>query len=71
MTGDELSAALHKLNWSVGDLARRLGTNSHTPNRWLRGRIPVPGVVATWLQQCIDAPGNAPEIPDGWVKHQR
>ena len=71
MTGEELSAALHQLNWTVGELARRLGTNSHTPNRWLRGRIPVPEVVAVWLQECVDDPIHAPVIPNGWIKHQR
>lgn len=49
MTASELRSALVLLDWSYGDLARRIQRHKYTVYRWTKGKVSVPWTVAQWL----------------------
>ena len=66
MNTPDISTLLRQLGWGANDLARKLRVRDVTVRRWLRGTNPVPTNLQVWLQQCVDNPGNAPDLPEGW-----
>lgn len=50
MTGDELRAALQRLDLSQVDLGHLTGKDAVTVNRWAHGRLPVPVYARTILR---------------------
>jgi ribosome-binding protein aMBF1 (putative translation factor) len=54
MTGADLTFALAAIGWSQRELARWVGVPESRVRRWARGTIPVPEVVAEWLQLAAE-----------------
>jgi len=50
MDKEELRAELKRRGWTQTALAKRLGVNVVTINRWCQGTRPVPPAVATYLR---------------------
>jgi len=50
MSSYRLLVCIATLGWSERDLARRTGRRQTTIVRWVKGRSPVPGEVAAWLE---------------------
>lgn len=51
MTSDQFRAALKSLNLPQRRLAKTLGLDTGTVNRWARGILPVPGYAEAYLNQ--------------------
>lgn len=65
MTPDDFNAALATLGWSQRMLARRLGCDAMTVNRWSHGRQAIPAQVAAYLARLKAAHARVPE-PAEW-----
>jgi len=75
ITVDELSFVeaptpireLLRVGWSPHELARRLGVNARTAERWCSGALEAPDRVVAWLGRVGDAVEGA-GMPDGWER---
>jgi lambda repressor-like predicted transcriptional regulator len=65
MDGAEMSEALRKIGWSVGELSRRLGVRGDTVRNWLADRRPIPRNVAEWLLRLAEKV-EADRLPENW-----
>jgi hypothetical protein len=76
---ERLSAALSVLGWSPRQVARHLQINEQTMRRAVRGDLPLPEPVLSWLddlsepvsgqqpsRQLIEDRLNGRPLPDGW-----
>ena len=50
MKSHELEKKLSSVNLSQAELARRLGKDVTTVNRWIKGRAPVPQYAVAYLE---------------------
>ena len=65
MTATRLREVLVLLDWSINQLARILGTNKTTVQRWADGERSVPPVVADWLEALALVHAANP-VPRDW-----
>lgn len=65
MTPFQLRACLGCLRWSQRSLAEALGCDDRLVRRWAAGSLPVPPVVAEWLDKAARWHAMNP-APQGW-----
>ena len=54
MTKEELKEHLKALGWSQGKLAKTLGVDISTVNRWVNSDAEIPGPVVAYVELAID-----------------
>jgi transcriptional regulator with XRE-family HTH domain len=57
MTKEELKEHLKSLGWSQGQLAKTLGVDISTVNRWVNSDAEIPGPVVAYVELAIDVLG--------------
>lgn len=64
MNADELREALALLHWSQRQLAVILGAHPTTVFRWATGELPIPPVIANWLEILAATHARNPPPPN-------
>ncbi len=70
MTPFQFRASLECLRWSQRGVAEALGCDDRLVRRWAAGQVPIPAVVAEWLDKAARWHAMNPP-PQGWQSRGR
>lgn len=66
MTPERMDWCLWILGWTSGELSRRLITDDARIRKLKKGKVPIPDVLAIWLEQHAAASLSLPTLPKSW-----